>query len=364
MAKKPDLKKLAAKAAITDQYKKQLNRVKDRGEQTDCIDDAVKDAIKKLPTASSRSLVIYGDPQSGKTEMMICLTARLLDQGHRVIVHLLNDSVDLLGQSLDRFKAAGLAPAPRNSNELADSPLMPGNRAILFCKKNKDDLAKLIGELANSGPLIVIDDEADFATPNAKINQNERTKINELVQRLLGSSGKYIGVTATPARLNLNNTFNNKTETWVHFRAHNAYTGPDQFFPLTGTLPYRLKRLTNAGTAADAQRALARFFVTVAYLNTTATKNGGAEQNYTFLGHPGFRWGSDEAGVGAVLRPNPDVTGRLRPDTKLIQRRAQAKSRTGEARRGGTSAASIWTSPSTPRCNVGGGAVCSPCARH
>jgi hypothetical protein len=285
MAKKPDLKKLAAKAAITDQYKKQLNRVKDRGEQTDCIDDAVKDAIKKLPTASSRSLVIYGDPQSGKTEMMICLTARLLDQGHKVIVHLLNDSVDLLGQSLDRFKSAGLAPAPRNSNELADSPLITGNRAILFCKKNKDDLAKLIGELANSGPLIVIDDEADFATPNAKINQKERTRINELVQGLLGSSGKYIGVTATPARLNLNNTFNNKTETWVHFRAHNAYTGPDQFFPLTGALPYRLKRLTNAGIAADAQKALARFFVTVAYLNTTATKNGEAEQNYTFLVH-------------------------------------------------------------------------------
>src|ERR1700760_2978448 len=109
MAKKPNLKRLAAKAAVTDQYKKQLNRVKSSGAQTDCIDGAVKDALKNLPAAASNSLVIYGDPQSGKTEMMICLTAHLLDEGNKLIVHLLNDSVDLLVQSLDRFRDAGLA---------------------------------------------------------------------------------------------------------------------------------------------------------------------------------------------------------------------------------------------------------------
>src|SRR5262245_3241027 len=137
--KNPDLRQLAAKAVITNQYKKQLNRVKSSGAQTDCIDDAVKEVIKNLPAAASGSLVVYGEPQSGKTEMMICLTARLLDEGHRLIVHLLNDSVDLLVQSLDRFKAAGLAPAPRSASELAQSPLAKGQRAILFCKKNAHD---------------------------------------------------------------------------------------------------------------------------------------------------------------------------------------------------------------------------------
>ena len=42
--------------------------------------------------------------------MMICLTAKLLDAGHGTIVHLMNDSVDLLIQNLDQFKLAGLAP--------------------------------------------------------------------------------------------------------------------------------------------------------------------------------------------------------------------------------------------------------------
>lgn len=303
MAKKPDLKQLAAKAVITNQYKKQLNRVKADGAQTDCIDGAVKDAIKNLPAAASGSLVIYGEPQSGKTEMMICLTARLLDEGNKLIVHLLNDSVPLLVQSLGRFKAAGLAPAPRKASELAQSPLAAGQRAILFCKKNAHDLTKLIKELEQAGPRIVIDDEADFATPNSKINKQKQTKINGLVEKLIGTQGKYIGVTATPARLNLNNTFNNKTETWVHFRAHGAYTGQDIFFPQSGTVPYRLTRLTGPATPTDAQRALARFLVTVAYLNTAATSKGDAEQNYTLLVHTSGKKDDHKADRKSIEEP-------------------------------------------------------------
>jgi hypothetical protein len=282
---KKTLAKIAARATVNDQYKKQLARVKKNGAKTDMIAEAVDGAIPKLPKASAGSLVIYGDPQSGKTEMMICLTARLLDAGHKIIVHLMNDSVDLLMQNLDRFRLAGLAPAPRNATDLANSPLTGGHRAILFCKKNSKDLQKLIAEVTNSGPIVVIDDEADYATPNAKINQQERTKINDLVSQLLGKNGTYIGVTATPARLNLNNTFDNKTETWVHFPPHEEYHGQDTFFPQDGTLPYRLTLLKGAGSAADARTALARFLVSVAYLNTTATARGEAEGNYSFLVH-------------------------------------------------------------------------------
>jgi hypothetical protein len=281
----PDLAKLTAMAAVTDRYKKQLDRVTGSGQQTDCIEAAVDGVIANLLTASAGALVVYGDPQSGKTEMMICLTARLLDSGEKTIVHLMNDSVDLLMQSLDRFKLAGLAPAPRNASDLATSPLVPGHDVVLFCKKNASDLAKLIVALGASGPVVVIDDEADYATPNAKVNKNQKTKINELVSNLLGANGKYIGVTATPARLNLNNTFDNKAETWVHFPPHNAYTGQDTFFPLTGSPAYRLTQLVNPDPVSDARNALARFLVTVAYLNTSATAANKAEENYTFLVH-------------------------------------------------------------------------------
>jgi len=259
MLTKYELAKLAANAAKKDQYKTQLKRVKSSGCETKCIETAVKGVINNLSAASKGSLVVYGDPQSGKTEMMICLTAKLLDKGHPTIVHLMNDSVDLLMQNLDRFKLAGLAPAPRNASDLTNAPLVRGHDTILFCKKNAKDLTKLIEQLQNAGPVVVIDDEADYATPNSKINVHQTTPINELVSGLLGTRGKYIGVTATPARLNLNNTFNNKPESWVHFPSHSAYTGQDDFFPLKqGALPYRLTLLPGAGTSQDA-RKLSRY---------------------------------------------------------------------------------------------------------
>ena len=163
------------------------------------------------------------------------------------IADLVGGSVDLLTQNLDRFKLAGLAPAPRNATDVAATPITRGHNALLFCKKNAKDLAKAITAISNVRPVIVIDDEADYATPNAKINQAEQTKINKLVSNLLGTDGVYIGVTATPARLNLNNTFNNRTETWVRFRPHPAYTGPDIFLLQVRTTPVPAGALARTG---------------------------------------------------------------------------------------------------------------------
>lgn len=285
MAKKLDIAQLVKTATLPDQYQKQLDRIKKDGNTTDMIDEAVRGVLDNLPKAKGNSLVIYGDPQSGKTELMICLTARLLDAGHHSIVHLVTDSVDLLGQNLDRFKLAGLAPAPRNATDMAAIPITKGHNALLFCKKNARDLAKAVTAISNVRPVIVIDDEADYATPNAKINQADQTKINRLVSELFGADGVYIGVTATPARLNLNNTFNTRTETWVRFRPHPAYTGQDIFFAQSGPRPYRLMLLQGQGNADDARRALARFCITVAHLNLAATKSGQRERNFSFLVH-------------------------------------------------------------------------------
>ena len=112
-----------------------------------CIEEAVNGATNNLARARSSSLVIYGEPQSGKTEMMICLTAKLLDKGHSTIVHLMNDSVDLLTQNLRRFKASGLAPAPRGLSELPQSDARKPQELVVFCKKNPRELKNLIKRL-------------------------------------------------------------------------------------------------------------------------------------------------------------------------------------------------------------------------
>ena len=174
-----ELREIASKR---DRYQGQLNRLKKLGKQTSCIEAAVSSACETLG-ASTNSFVIYGEPQSGKTEMMICLTAKLLDDGYRIIVHLLNDSVQLLHQNLDRFQRSNLSPAARNFSDVIDPDYsLSTGFHIIFCKKNASDLTKLNQKLERIKEKVIIDDEADFATPNALINKGDVTRINALIR--------------------------------------------------------------------------------------------------------------------------------------------------------------------------------------
>ena len=281
-----DISKFRAAQTKESQYQRQLERLTSQGKSVDCIEAAVRGALASLSDTKRAAFVIYGEPQSGKTEMMICLTARLLDSGRQFILHLLNDSVDLLGQNLGRFQASGLAPSAKNYTDILDPAIrISGRQHVVFCKKNGRDLEKLLNKIGHLDRVAIIDDEADFASPNAKINKNAKTRINELITELLGDTGDYIGVTATPARLDLNNTFDNDSSLWVDFPPHQLYTGQDIFFPLDVTVgdTYQLTLLpTNHDEPKYARSAFFSFLVNVAYLNKWVNSN---EQNYSMLIH-------------------------------------------------------------------------------
>lgn len=278
------------KASYPDkQYLRQIRRLDEAGLSTESVETAVQGSIVSLASSDSRAFVIYGEPQSGKTEMMICLTAKLVDEGYKIIIHTLNDSVDLLDQNLGRFHSSGLAPSAQNLNEIMDpSTDLKNGVYVIFCKKNAHNLRDLVKKLDGHGPVVVIDDEADYATPNAKVNKNDKTTINSLLDQVLGSNGRYIGVTATPARLNLNNTFSNDSSLWVKFPPHPMYTGQDTFFPmdlLSGgrdSIDYILALIPNSGTDPKFERtAILSFLVNVAHMNLTS----GRERNWSLLIH-------------------------------------------------------------------------------
>ena len=277
-----DIDKLREMAAKRDRYPFQLNRLRKLGKQTSCVEAAVSSACDTLSSGTT-SFVIYGEPQSGKTEMMICLTAKLLDDGHRVIIHLLNDSVQLLQQNLDRFQRSNLSPAARNFSDVIDPDYsLSAGHHVIFCKKNGSDLTKLNQKLERVREKIIIDDEADFATPNALVNKGDVTRINALIKQLIGHDGTYIGVTATPARLDLNNTFDNDNEKWVNFPPHDAYTGQDAFFPLDKKIDFSLETLPDTDDSPKYLReAIFRFLVRVAALNLAT----GTDENFSMLIH-------------------------------------------------------------------------------
>lgn len=225
----------------SDQYERRLYSLQQKGFDTTSIEKAIQKTISSFNYDDNSSFVIFGEPQCGKTEMMIALNAKLLDIGCEVIINLLTDSVDLLEQNLSRFRNAGLSPSPKQFSELpSDAKKIEGKQWVIFSKKNAHDLEKLKESLRFVQKLVIVDDEADYASPNAKINSGEITRINHLIHTMLSGRGKYIGVTATPARLDLNNTFSNNTELWVDFEPHKAYVGQDFFFPADGKVEYRL----------------------------------------------------------------------------------------------------------------------------
>ena len=152
------------------EYDRQIRRVNSKGGSVNRIEYSVKKASEAVKSGV-RSFVIYGEPQSGKTEMMICLTAHLLDDGFTNIVVLVNDNVELQNQNLERFRKSGLSPAPKSLQEIKNSEALKNTfKTVIFCKKNAKDLKILNERLRKIKKRVVIDDEADFATPNSKIN--------------------------------------------------------------------------------------------------------------------------------------------------------------------------------------------------
>jgi hypothetical protein len=139
------------------------------------------------------------------------------------------------------------------------------------------------------------------------INKGDVTRINALINQLISHDGVYIGVTATPARLDLNNTFENDNEKWVNFPPHDAYTGQDVFFPLDTTVNFSLQTLPDTDDSPKYLReAIFRFLVRVAALNLST----GLDENFSMLIHTSGKkldHRSDKKPIDDVMNAMSDV---------------------------------------------------------
>ena len=75
-----------------DRYETYIKSLKAQNIEPKNIDKTVSEAVDNIKNKKASSFVIYGEPQSGKTSMMIGLTAKLLDQGHKLIILLVQDN--------------------------------------------------------------------------------------------------------------------------------------------------------------------------------------------------------------------------------------------------------------------------------
>lgn len=197
-----------------------------------------------LKTAWRVQGLVMGDVQSGKTANYCGLINKAADAGYKVIVLLTGMIEELRAQSQERLdegfvgrdsrvlidggrakKAIGAGrfrPAIPNVLTSIDSDFLTANKralggiplenikepVLLVMKKNCSPLQNLISFLDSqmvggtkqlAMPLLLVDDEADNASVNAKKDEDP-AKINKLIRDVLKRFGQttYVGYTATP----------------------------------------------------------------------------------------------------------------------------------------------------------------------
>jgi hypothetical protein len=278
-------------------FKERLNYLNNLGRDISIYEDGVNEVIDNIKNKKASSLVVYGEPQSGKTEAMIALVCKLMDEGYKTIFIIMNDNTELETQNFQRFqKAQQINPSPITAEQFinfSDEDKRSDIQRVIFCRKNATNLRKLIEDGRFLRERVVIDDEADFATPDGKVNKDEDpSTINALVRELGNlqetGNGIYIGVTATPGRLDLNGTFANDSDNWVFLRSHDKYKGREFFFPVneqqSEKSDYQLKIISNGEDKKHMIDAALRFFVRASIINCNRDDSG-SHECFTMLIH-------------------------------------------------------------------------------
>ena len=208
------------------------------------------------PEFSARGLVI-GYVQSGKTANLTSVMAKAADAGYRLFLVLSGLTTALRRQTQLRVARDLTSPTEKHWLWLTDededfwqrsdvAAYLSDNqnaRVVGVIKKNKHVLTKLKEwlnsakrEIRASCPILIIDDEADQASPNASGTRDSRTAINQLIIDILTLLPRvaYVGYTATPFA---NLLINTEVDTDLYPRDFvvdlpkgKSYFGPERIF--------------------------------------------------------------------------------------------------------------------------------------
>ncbi|MDR2773057.1 MAG: Z1 domain-containing protein [Elusimicrobiota bacterium] len=253
--------------------------------------------IESFDYQSQQNGLLLGEVQSGKTGQMFGIIAAAVDRKFDLFLVLTTDNTRLQQQT---FKRA-LESFPRfcvcgESDSIRFAINKMRNPVVIVLKKNSSVLKKWRNYLVNSKflegrSLFVLDDEADAASLNAKVNQNDISVINKHIRdiRSACSSCIYLQVTATPQAVLLQTDASEfKPSFVIYFEPSKSYLGGDFFF--SKPEPYCIIETddstmqTTTDPNADTywlNRAILNYLVVVAHFKLT-----GHSKVCNFLIHP------------------------------------------------------------------------------
>ena len=231
---------------------------------------------------------------------MFGLMCAAADEGFGIFILLTTDNIMLQQQTFKRAEKDLCDFCVCDENDyikfLNNNMRKP---AVIVLKKNGNVLQQWKNNLSSTqfvvgNPLFVVDDEADAASLNTKVNKNQQSKINRCLEdiRLTTSSSIYLEVTGTPQSILLQS----KKSMWkpyfiYYFKPGIGYLGGDFFFGEDENSHVILTDNTeSAEILADDEfpenglkQALMIYLITSAHIKLS----GGEVCN--FLIHPSFR---------------------------------------------------------------------------
>lgn len=198
-----------------------------------------KDCLDNFDYIGRKSGVLLGHVQSGKTGNLIGLIASYIDHKFKFFLFLTSDSVLLYEQTLSRVR--GMLPDACVCGEEDEEKFISNSLKIpcvLVLKKNQSVLRKwlpriLSVENSRGEPLLLIDDEADAASLNTKVNKGDVSTINRLIRDLIAVApcSLYLQTTATPfGNLLLGEDSTTKPSFITRFEPSDAYMGGEFFY--------------------------------------------------------------------------------------------------------------------------------------
>ncbi|OGI65164.1 hypothetical protein A3A95_04105 [Candidatus Nomurabacteria bacterium RIFCSPLOWO2_01_FULL_39_18] len=176
-------------------------------------EDFAKKHIDNFDHNSHVSGLLYGHVQSGKTGQMLAIAAAAADRGFKFFILVTTSNVILHKQTLERAKNSlgGFMAGFNVFGETDEAAFL--NRGLqmptmIVLKKDPNVLKTWANNIASNPiykeePLFLLDDEADASSLNTRVNQNDQSTINKLLEKInkQAPSSIYLHVTATPQSL-------------------------------------------------------------------------------------------------------------------------------------------------------------------
>jgi hypothetical protein len=201
-------------------YENMATERQDSPDLQQCIANTVNQLLK-LDTSVGRPGILLGKIQSGKTRAFLGVIADAFDKGYEIAIVLTKGTISLAEQTIRRIEKDFGTFIQTDKVQVFDIMSLPtnltkyhlGQKVILVVKKEDDNLKRLMTAFTTRYPqlsskkLLIIDDEADFASVTFRKTKGEVTagvisqKIDEL--RALVKNSSFLQVTATPYSLYL-----------------------------------------------------------------------------------------------------------------------------------------------------------------